>query len=41
MWFLPEKDMDLLELELVHMGNFPLLWESFVHVSNFDQGIKC
>lgn len=38
--FFPEKGMDLLELELIHMVNFPL-WESLVHVSNFDQGIKC
>lgn len=33
--------MDLLELELMHMVNFPLLWESLVHVSNSDPGIKC
>lgn len=33
--------MNLLELELMHMVNFPLFWESLVHVSNFDQGIKC
>lgn len=38
---LPQKDMDPLELELTHMVNFPLLWESLVHVSNSDQGIKC
>lgn len=36
----PQKDTDLLELELVHMVNFPLLWESLVHVSNSDQGVK-
>lgn len=39
--FFPGKDMNLLELELIHMVNFPLFWESLVHVSNFDEGIKC
>jgi len=38
---LPLKSVDLLVLELMHMVNFPLLWESLVHVSNSDQGIKC
>lgn len=41
MIFFPEKDMNLLELELIHTVNFPLFWESLVHVSNFDQGVKC
>lgn len=33
--------MNLLELELIHMLNFPIFWGSLVHVSNFEQGIKC
>lgn len=39
--FFLEKDMNLLELELIHMLNFPIFWGSLVHVSNFEQGIKC